>query len=67
MTSAGARTRQDAISAIAEADECTRGSGNEVELPMACFALSYVEKNSPARNMSNPVSPIDVNTDLLGV
>lgn len=54
MTSAGARTKQDAISAIAEADECTRGCGSDV-VPMTCFALSYVEKNSPAGNISNPV------------
>jgi hypothetical protein len=48
MTSAGARIKQDAISATPEAAEWTKGCGSGVALPITCFALSYVEKNRPA-------------------
>jgi hypothetical protein len=48
ITSAGARTRHDAISATADAEECIRGSGKGSVLEKIALVLSYVEKNIPA-------------------
>jgi hypothetical protein len=48
ITSAGAMTRHEAISATAEADEWMSGSGSGNVLEKRSFVFSYVEKNRPA-------------------
>jgi hypothetical protein len=48
ITSAGASTAQDAISATDEADEWIKGSGRGRTFEKASFVPSYVEKKMPA-------------------